>query len=88
MERFPNSVHFEFSIYCTSFFHCIFSVFIFKILSPFLVLPLEGPYPILPPPDSMRVFFHLPTHSHLPAPSSPTLGYLSSLHRTKDLSSH
>ena len=27
----------------------------------------ETPYHILPPPASMRVFLHPPTHSHLPA---------------------
>ena len=59
------------------------------MLSPFSVHPLrETPYPILPPPASMRVFLHPPTHSHLPTLNSPTLGHLSSLHRTKDLSSH
>ena len=48
----------------------------------------ETPYHILPPPASMKVFLHPSTHSHLPALDSPTLGHLSSLHRTKDLSSH
>ena len=43
---------------------------------------LETPYPILPPPASMRVFLHSPIHCHLPALDSPTLGYLVSLHRT------
>jgi hypothetical protein len=52
---------------------------------------LEIPYHILPllllwgcsPPTQP------PTHSHLPALDySPTLGHLSNLHRTKDLSSH
>ena len=48
---------------------------------------METPYPLLypPPPASMRVYLHLPTHSHLPALDSPTLGHLLSLHRTKDL---
>jgi hypothetical protein len=36
----------------------------------------------------MRVFLHPLTHSYLPTLNSPTLGHLSSLHRTKDLSSH
>jgi hypothetical protein len=57
------------------------------MLSPFQVpLPRETPYPILPPPASMRVFLHPPTHP-LPPPtlSSPTLGHL---YRIKDLSSH
>ena len=57
------------------------------MLSSFLVPP-ETPYPILPPPASMRVFLHPPIHSHLPALSSPMLGHLSSIHKTKDLSSH
>ena len=59
------------------------------MLSPFPVSPLlETPYPILPPPASMRVFLHPPTHSHLPALDSSTLGDLLSLHRTKDLYFH
>jgi hypothetical protein len=36
----------------------------------------------------MRVFLNPPTHSYLPTLSFPTLEHLSSLHRTKDLSSH
>jgi hypothetical protein len=36
----------------------------------------------------MRLIFHPPNHSHLPTLHSPTLGHLSSLHRTKDLSFH
>jgi hypothetical protein len=36
----------------------------------------------------MRVFLHQPTHSHLSDLDSPTLGYLLSLPRTKDFSSH
>ena len=57
------------------------------MLSPFPVSP-KTPYPILTTPASMRVFLHSPTHSHLPALDSHTLGYISSLQRTKDLSSH
>jgi hypothetical protein len=71
------------------FFYWIFSLFTFQMLSPFPVSPIrETHYPILLPPASMRVYLHLPTHSHLPTLDSPTLGHLSSLHRTKDLSSH
>ena len=33
------------------------------MLSPFLVSPPENPYPICPPPASMRMF---PTHTLLP----------------------
>ena len=44
------------------------------MLSPFLVSPPETPYPILPPPVSMRVFLHPPTNSHLPTLNSPILG--------------
>ena len=70
-------------------FYWIFSLFIFQILSPFPVPSLpEIPYLISPPPASMKVFLHPPTHSYLPALNSPTLGHLSSLHRNKDLSSH
>jgi hypothetical protein len=50
--------------------------------------PPKALYPILPPPVSMRVFQYPPTHTHLSALSAPILGHLSSIHRTKDLSSH
>ena len=64
----------------------MFSLFTFQMLSPYWVLPLpETPYPIFPPPAFMRVFLHTHPHSHLPTLDSPTLGHLSSLHRTKDL---
>ena len=36
------------------------------MLPPFQIFPLETSYPILPPPASMRVLFHLPTHSCFP----------------------
>ena len=60
---------------------CLFSLnlflnlFTFQVLSPYSVSPLlETPYPIPPPPASMRVFFHPSTHSHLSTLDSPTLG--------------
>jgi hypothetical protein len=66
----------------------IFFIYISNVI-PFPHFPnLETPYPIFPPPASMRVFLYPPTHSHIPTLSSPTLGHLFSLHRTKDLSSH
>ena len=43
------------------------------MLSPFLVSLPETLYLILPPPASMRVLPHLPTHSCLLALDSPTL---------------
>ena len=43
------------------------------MLSPFLASPPKTPYPILPPPASMRVLTHWPTHSSLPSWYSPTL---------------
>jgi hypothetical protein len=53
----------------------------------YLVSPSSGnPQPIRPPPASMRVFLYPPIHSRLPTLHSPILGYLLSLHRTKDLS--
>ena len=64
--------HFYFLIYN---FYLIFSLFTFQMLSPFLVSPLEIPYPILTPPASIRVFPHLTTHSCLPPWHSPTLGH-------------
>ena len=57
------------------------------MLSPFLLSPLQIPYPIPPYPASMKVFPHLPTHFGL-----TTLAFLytgaSSLHRTKGLPFH
>jgi hypothetical protein len=47
-------------------FYWIFSLFTFQMLSPFQValpLLLETPYPIFPPPASLRVFLHPPTYS-------------------------
>jgi hypothetical protein len=41
-----------------------------------------------PPSSSFYEGAPPPTHSHLTALDSPTLGLLLSLHRTKDLSSH
>ena len=57
------------------------------MLFPFLVSPLETPYPTLPSPVSMRILTHPPTHSCFPALASPHT-WASSLHRTKGLSSH
>ena len=57
------------------------------MLSPFLVFPLQTPFPILPSPTSMRMFLHLLTHFHLTTLAFPYTE-ASSLHRTKDLSSH
>jgi hypothetical protein len=56
-------------------------------LSQFPSLP-ETPYPIIPPPASLGIFLLLPTHSHLPALDSPTLGHLLNLHRMKYLFFH
>jgi hypothetical protein len=44
------------------FFYWIFSLFTFQMLSPFSISPPQPPYPMPPPPASMRVFPHLPTH--------------------------
>jgi hypothetical protein len=64
-------------------------IYILSVISLLVPSPLpETLYSIPHPPASMRVFLHPPTHSHLPALGSPTLGHLRSLHRTKDLSSH
>jgi hypothetical protein len=68
-------------------FYWIFSLFTFQMLSLFLVSSLpETSYSIPSPPAFMRVLLHPPTHSHLPALDSPTLGHPLRLHRTKDLS--
>ena len=61
----------------------IFSSFSFQMLS-----PQETLYTIPSPPASMRVFLYTPTQYHLFALSFPTLGYLLSLHRTKNHSPH
>jgi hypothetical protein len=60
----------------------LFNLFTFLVLSFYLVSLLEIPYPIPPPPASMRVFLHPPTHSCLPFLDSPTLARLSSLEKT------
>jgi hypothetical protein len=67
----------------------IFSLLTFQMLSLFRSSPPppETPYAIPPPPASMSVLPHSPTPSHLPALAFPYNG-ASSLHRTKDLSSH
>ena len=54
---------------------------------PFPGLPFRTPYPILPPPASMRVLPHPPTHSHLPALAFPYTGVLNPL-RHKGCFSH
>jgi hypothetical protein len=43
-------------------FNWIFYLFTFQMLSPFPGSPLETPYPVPPPPASMRVFPLPPTH--------------------------
>lgn len=46
------------------FFNWSFSLLTFQKVFPFLASPLPTPYPIIPPPASMRVLY-LPTHSCL-----------------------
>ena len=48
-----------------------------------LSLP-EKPYPILPPPASMRTFSHLPTYYCIPALAFPCTGKWN-FHNTKGL---
>ena len=57
------------------------------MLFPFQVSLLGTPYPIVPPPASMRVLAYPPTHYFLPALAFPYTGALSIL-RTKGLSYH
>ena len=58
------------------------------MLSPSLVSPLENPNPFSPPSASMRMLPCPPTHLLLhPHQGIPYTG-ISSLHRTKGLSSH
>jgi hypothetical protein len=65
----------------------LFYLFTFQMFSPFLVSPLQTPYPIPFPTASVRVHTHIPTHSCLTALAFPYTGALS-LHRTKGLPSH
>ena len=55
------------------------------MLHPFLVSPQETPYPILPPPTSMRVFAYPPTQACLSTLAFSYTG-ASSLHSRKGLS--
>ena len=70
-------------------FYLIFSLFTFQMLPPFQIFPLETSYPILPPPASMRVLFHLPTptYSCLPVLVFPYTEASNTL-RPKGLSAH
>jgi hypothetical protein len=54
---------------------------------PLSQFPPGNPYPILPPPASMRMFPYPYTHSCLPTLTFPYTG-ASSIHRTKGLSSY
>ena len=56
------------------------------MLSPFLVSPLETPYPIPSPLVSIKVLPNKPTHSCLTTSSLNTEAW--SLKRTKGLPSH
>jgi hypothetical protein len=58
-----------------------------SMLTPFQVFPLQAPYSIHPPPSSIRLFTHPPTHSHITALASLYAG-ASSFHKTKGLPSH
>ena len=57
------------------------------MLSPFQVSPSEIPYPILPPPASMRVLLQPPTHYYLSILAFPYTGALNSL-RPKGFSTY
>jgi hypothetical protein len=57
------------------------------MLTPFPVSPLETGYPILPLPDSMRVFLYQPTQSCLFAQAFPYTGALNTF-RPKGLTSN
>ena len=70
-----------------AFFFSFIGYFLYWHFKCYPLLPLETPYPISPPPASMRVLPHLPTHSCLPALALPYTGALS-VHRTKGPSSH
>jgi hypothetical protein len=90
LKFFKLHFYFPFLLFCQNvifIFYCIFYLFPFQMLSPFLVSTLKIPSPILPPPASRRVLTHPPT---------PTLFHIvefsytgaSSLPRTKVLSFH
>ena len=53
----------------------MFYLFTFQMLFPFSVSPPETPYPILPPPASMRVLSHPHNHPTSPPWHCPTLGH-------------
>ena len=72
----------------TSILFLFLKIGYFLYISNVIPFPPETPYHILPAPASLKVSLHPSTHSHLPTLNSPTLGHLSSLHRTKDLSFH
>ena len=57
------------------------------MLSPFLVSPLNTPYPLSPPPASMRMIPLPPTSSHLTVLAFTNTGELS-LHMIKGFSSY
>ena len=57
------------------------------MLSPFPVSPLQAPIPS-PPPASMRVLPHAPTHSYLTTLEHPPHAGSWNLHRTKGFPSH
>jgi hypothetical protein len=80
-----EDMHFLFFFF--NFFYWLFSLFTFHMLSPFQVSPLESPYPISPPPASMRVLPYPPTHSSLPTVALPYTGASNPL-RPKGSSSH
>ena len=54
---------------------------------PFPAFLSGTPFPTLPPPVSMRMLPHPPTHSRLTTLAFPYVGG-SNLHRTRGLSSH
>jgi hypothetical protein len=65
----------------------LFLFIYFSCVIPFPSPPSPKPLFHPPPPASMMVF-HLPSHSSHSSLDSPSLGHLSSLHGTKDFSSH
>jgi len=74
----------------TFFFNVLFLgyfIYISNVIHPLSRLTLRKPPSLPPPPASMRVLLHPPTHSCLTMLAFPYTGE-TSLHRTKDLPSH
>jgi hypothetical protein len=60
------------------FFNWLFYLFAFQMVSPFLVSPPQAPYPLLPPPASIRVLPRSPPNPASAPEHSPILDHQAS----------